>query len=199
MKVKIIILVLTMGFISCKPERKSENINSNSKKDLNTEIKAVQNEKSVEKTQPIHDTIERFFPLEKETIKKDTLIKNLDIRISIVQNSLDSYVVDEFDSDGVKNIHKYRDSEHHLTINKGAKVLIDTIFKKDEFVENAGQQLIDISRFHGYWFNKIKDEQIELFGVISKPEGDDWTFAFKHLFDIRTGRFEIKESVDDEM
>ncbi|MGY3793752.1 DUF4738 domain-containing protein [uncultured Aquimarina sp.] len=199
MKVKIIILVLTLGFISCKSERKPENINSNSKKELNTEIEVVQNEKSVEKKQKINDTIERFFPLEKETVKKDTLIDNLDMRISITQNSLDSYVVDEFDSDGVKNIHKYRDFEHHLTIKKGTKVLIDTVFQKEKFVENAGQQLIDISRFHGYWFNKIKDQQIELFGVISKPEGDDWTFAFQHFFDINTGEFEIKESVDEEI
>ncbi|WP_103070135.1 DUF4738 domain-containing protein [Aquimarina sediminis] len=198
MKVKIIILVLTFGFISCKSERKPESIKSNSK-DSNTKTNAVLNKKPVEQKQTINDTIERFFPLEKETIKTDTLIRNLDIQISIIQNSLDSYVVNEFDSDGVKNIHKYRDFEHQLIIKKGTKVLIDTIFKKEKFVQNAGQQLIDISRFHGYSFNKVKDEQIELFGVISKPEGDDWTFAFQHFFDVNTGKFEIKKSVDDEI
>jgi len=186
MKYKLLILIL--GMLSCKSEQKPE---------VNNEIQKPQNVDVIIKKEIINDTIERFFPLEKETIKNDTLIENQNIQISIIRKALDSYVVNEFDSDGVKNIHKYRDFENHLKIKKDAEILIDTIFRKRNFIENTGKEFQEISIFHGYWFREIKDNRIELFGVISKPE-TDYTYAFQHFFDIKSGKFEIKNSIDEE-
>ncbi len=189
MRVQILILIPLLSLLSCKSEQKSNTITSDSK---------VVDEKKVNiKEQTKNDTLERFFPSEKEIIKNDTLIQMRNIEIEITRNSLDSYIVNEFDSDGIKNIQKYRDFENHLLIKKDSKVLIDTILKKENFIENTGKEFQYISIFHGYWFNEIKDNRIELFGMISKPE-TDYSFAFQHFFDINTGEFEIKKSIDEE-
>ena len=123
-------------------------------------------------------------------------LKNL--RISIQSRTLDSYVTNEFESDGKKYIDKYRDSEKHLRILKGKQVVVDTIFIKETFVDYAGQEFLDIANLRGYWFNEIEDNEIEFFGVINKPE-TDWSYAFYHFFDLSTQEFRIKEHIDEEI
>ena len=191
MRISLLILISFLFVLSCKSESKTDL--SNSSKDTIEEgkLKSPVNPK-------IKDSIiEKFFPDTKDPIKNDTLIQNRGIQISIVQIPLDSYVVNEFNSDGIKNIHKYRDFENHLIIEKNSVTLIDTIFRKENFLENTGQEFQEISVFHGYWFREIKDNQIELFGMLSKPE-TDYSFGFQHFFDMTSGEFKIKPSIEED-
>ena len=142
--------------------------------------------------------VERYLPEEKQITKFDTIISNKNLKISISSSHLDSYVTNEYESEGIKYIDKYRDSEKHLIIELSNEVIIDTLFKKDDFVEYAGQDFLKIADFHGYWFNKIENETIELFGVLSKPE-TDWSFAFYHYLNLKSKKFKIKEDLDEEI
>ena len=76
--------------------------------------------------------------------------------------------------------------------------MIDTVFTKQTFAEFTGQEFLGISNFHGYWFNNVTDNTVELFGLISKPE-TDWTFAFYHYFDLKASKFTVMEYVDEEI
>ncbi|SHJ28434.1 DUF4738 domain-containing protein [Aquimarina spongiae] len=191
MRISLLILVSFLFVLSCKSESKTDL--SNSSKDTIEEGK-LKNQVNPK----IKDSIiEKFFPDTKDPIKNDTLIQNRGIRISIVQTPLDSYVVNEFNSDGIKNIHKYRDFENHLIIETDSKILTDTVFRKVNFLENTGQEFQEISVFHGYWFSEIKDNQIELFGILSKPE-TDYSFGFQHFFDITSGEFKIQPSIEED-
>lgn len=144
------------------------------------------------------NVIERFLPKEKETLEFDTLVSAENIEILIKSRSLDSYVTNEFEIEGIKHFDKYRDSEKHLIIKKSNKVVIDTVFKKSDFTELTGEDFLKIANFHGYWFNKIGNDTIELFGVISKPE-TDWSVAFYHFLDLKSMTFELREYIDEEM
>lgn len=140
--------------------------------------------------------IERFLPEENETVKFDTIISALNLKISIQNTTLDSFVTNEFEIEGVKHIDKYRDHEKHLIIEKFNKVIIDTVFKKSDFTKLTGKDFLKIADFHGYWFNKIENDTIEFFGVISKPE-TDWSAAFYHFFDLKSMTFELHELIDE--
>ncbi len=186
MKISIFTLTLSLFLLSCKPELNTKESNSNKGVEIDQGKKNQYNLK-------VKDSlVEKFFPSTRETTKNDTLIQNLGIRISIVQKPLESYIINEFISDGVKNIHKYRDFENHLVIEKGSKKIIDTIFRKENFLENTGHEFQEISIFHGYWFREAKDNQVEIFGMLSKPE-TDYSFAFQHFFNLKSGIFEIKK------
>lgn len=191
MRISILILTSSLLFLACKSEPKTDN------SDSNREVEIDKGKKNRTNLIIKDSVVERFFPLTKEVIISDTLIQNQGIRISISQKPLDSYVINEFDSDGIKNIHKYRDFENHLIIEKDSKILTDTIFRKNDFLENTGQDFQKISIFHGYWFREIKENQIELFGVLSKPE-TDYSFGFQHFFDLNSSKFEIKESIEED-
>ena len=72
------------------------------------------------------------------------------------------------------------------------------VFKKSDFTELTGEDFLKIADFHGYWFNKIENDTIELFGVISKPE-TDWSVAFYHFLDLKSMTFELQEHIDEEI
>ena len=69
---------------------------------------------------------------------------------------------------------------------------------KNNFEKLAGKDFLKIAQFHNYSFNEIKNDTIELFGIISKPE-TDWSFVFNHYFDLNTKEFRIEEYNDDEI
>lgn len=54
-----------------------------------------------------------------------------------------------------------------------------------------------IANFHNYWFNKLDNDKIELFGVISNPE-TDWTFDFIHYFELFSKTLTFKQEIYDE-
>tara|TARA_R100000935_G_scaffold55744_1_gene86118 strand:+ start:48 stop:587 length:540 start_codon:yes stop_codon:yes gene_type:complete len=135
---------------------------------------------------------ERFFPKNKIDYQKDTLIENLDLKISVTEKSLNTYVIDTFTSEGVKYIDKYRDTEFLLLIQKGKLKILDTSFKKDNFIDLAGKELIEYGNFTTYQLNNISESEIEFFGVINEPE-TDWSFPFYHKYDLKKNEFEIKE------
>ena len=137
-------------------------------------------------------TQERFFPKNKINYQKDTLIKKLDLKISITEKSLNTFVMDTFTSEGVKYFDKYRDTEFLLLIQKGNLKILDTTFKKDNFVNLAGKELIEYGNFTNYQLNNISETEIEFFGVINEPE-TDWSFPFYHKYDLKRNEFKIKE------
>lgn len=142
-------------------------------------------------------TSERFFP---ETIgieKFDTIIANRQIQITIKKTDLDTYVINEYEDSGDKQIDKYRDAEISVIIKQNSQILLDTIFRKKQFSKNADNGFMDIAIFHNYWFNKIDKDKIELFGVITKPE-TDYTLAFYHYFDQTTKKLNFVEYIEDE-
>tara|TARA_B110000090_G_scaffold185572_1_gene213708 strand:- start:178 stop:777 length:600 start_codon:yes stop_codon:yes gene_type:complete len=199
MKRQILILITTLLIFGCGEQSKKSTVAD--KKSKTVENTAVQIDSStISENKGVNQdmVIERYFPSEKETVEFDTIFSAQNLRISIQSRTLDSYVTNEFESDGKKYIDKYRDSEKHLRILKGKQVVVDTIFIKETFVDYAGQEFLDIANLRGYWFNEIEDNEIEFFGVINKPE-TDWSYAFYHFFDLSTQEFRIKEHIDEEI
>ncbi len=121
----------------------------------------------------------------------------MNLKISITEKPTKTFVINEFEDDKYEYRHKYRDFKYHLIIKKGNLTLIDTILTKKNFVKNTEEKFLEIARFYGYWFNKIENNKIELFGIISKPE-TDYSYAFKHYFDLKRLKFEIKTEIEDE-
>lgn len=124
---------------------------------------------------------DRFFPKEKTVEKFDTLIIDKNLEISITKSYLDSFVTNEFEIEGKKQVDKYRDTEISLKIKQDNKIILDTIFRKENFNNYIDKDFQNIAIFHGYWLNEIDNEKIQFFGTISKPE-TDWAFDFHHNF-----------------
>lgn len=142
--------------------------------------------------------VERFYPASKTSETVDTLIQEYSLKISITQSSLDTYVVDEYESDGVKYSTKYRDNENHLLIVKNDIIVMDTVFTKETFSEFMSSDFLEIAQFHRYWLREIKDDQLEFFGVITKPD-TDWSFAFSHYLDLASLEFKVEEYIDEDI
>ena len=164
-----------------------------------TEKKSTIVETTTDSTKVIYTNIksERFFPEKKETVKFDTLLVDKQLQVIIIKTDLDSYVTNEYDDNGKKQIDKYRDAEITLIIKQNSQTLLDTVFKKKQFSQYADKDFMDIAIFHNYWFNKLDKDKIELFGVINKPE-TDYTFAFYHYFDLTNRKLNYVEHTDDE-
>ena len=174
MKEQLLILIIISVFASCNQTKK--------------ENKAIDKPSTVIE----NNVIERHFPNEKETLEFDTIISSKDLQILITSNYLDSYVTNEFISEGVKYIDRYRDSKKRLIIKKSNELLIDTIFEKDNFSNFVELDFLKVASFNKYSFDGIENETIELFGVISKPE-TDWAFVFYHYYDLKTNTIRIEE------
>ena len=144
------------------------------------------------------NVIERYFPEELGSVKIDTIITERDLTITIQSRFLDSYVINEFEIDGIKYVDKYRESEKHLLIKSSTEILADTVFSKDDFNRLLGDDLRKIARFHGYWLDNINNETIVFVGVFNKPE-TDISVAFNHYFDLKTNTFRIEELIEDEI
>lgn len=163
MKICYLFPILLLAFLSCskKQEEKIEVFNK----------PIISNENSTD----------RFFPKEKTVEKFDTLIINKNLEISITKSYLDSFVTNEFENEGKKQVDKYRDAEISLKIKQDNKILLDTIFRKENFNNYINKNFQKTSVFHGYWLDGIDNEKIQFFGTISKPE-TDWAFDFHHNF-----------------
>ncbi|MFA7273507.1 MAG: DUF4738 domain-containing protein [Crocinitomicaceae bacterium] len=143
----------------------------------------------------VNNTSVRFSPETKGIEKFDTVIAN--IQIIIKKIDLDTYVLNEYEDKGKKQIDKYRDAEISLIIKQNSQTLLDTVFRKNQFSKYADKGFMEIAIFHNYWFNKIDKERIELFGVINKPE-TDYTLPFYHYFDLKTKKLSFEEYIDNE-
>ena len=164
----------------------------------NTDKKSINVKSSDGSTTSLTNTIsERFFPESKSTEKFDTLIADKQLQITIMRTDLDSYVTNEYEDNGKKQIDKYRDAEIALIIKQKSEILIDTVFRKEQFSKYADKGFMDIANFHNYWFNKLDKDKIELYGVITKPE-TDWTIDFKHYFDLKTKKLTFEQEINDE-
>ena len=126
---------MTIMLLGCG-EQKNEKSNTDRNNEKVESVKEQSNTltDSEDKKLDSINVIERFFPEEKETVEFDTIVSAQNIEISIKSRYLDSYVINEFEIEGVKHIDKYRDSEKHLLILKSNEVVIDTVFKKNDFI-----------------------------------------------------------------
>ena len=140
---------------------------------------------------------EKFVPETKGTVKFDTIIADRKVQIIIKRTDLDSYVINEYEEDGNKQIDKYRDAEISLTIKQNSQILLDTIFTKIQFSKYADKGFMDIAIFHNYWFNKLDKEKIELFGVITEPE-TDYTMDFYHYFDLTKRKLTFVQKTEED-
>lgn len=127
---------------------------------------------------------ERFIPETKGIEKFDTLIVDGQIQITITKTYLDSYVTNEYVSKDRKLNDKYRDKEVELTIIQNSQILLDTIFRKEQFSKYAFKGFMDIAIFQNYKFVKLDKDKIELSGDVSKPESN-YVLAFNHYFNLR--------------
>lgn len=190
------LIIIVFLFISCGEQNKEKRTYKKETEKLEiTDMQIDSLLKDKNKHVCNKDVIERYFPIEKEILKSDTIISARNLSISIESRTLDSYVTNEFESDGKKYIDKYRDLEKHLIIKNPNETLIDTVFTKNNFVSLTGQNFLKIAHFHGYWFNNIEKDTIELSGGITKPE-TDWSIAFYHYFDLKTKTFKTEEYID---
>ncbi len=139
----------------------------------------------------------RIFPENNSTHIFDTTISDRQIQITIKKTELDTYLVNEYEVNGVKQIDKYRNTEISVTIKKQSQILLDTVFIKEQFLKYTDKSFLDIATIHNYWFEKLDKDKIVFFGVISKPE-TDWTFAFNHSFDLTNGKLSFAEQADSE-
>lgn len=177
----ILISILTLLLLACdsKTNKKLTEVEiANSTTDTSANIKS-----------------ERFFPENKETVKFDTLIADKQLQVTIIKTDLDSYVTNEYNDNG--QIDKYRDAEITLEIKQRSQTLLDTVFRKDQFFKYVDKGFINIAIFNNYWFNKIDEDRIELFGVIGKPE-TDWSIEFYHYFDLTTKKLIFKQEISDD-
>lgn len=140
----------------------------------------------------------RFFPKEKTVEKFDTLIIDKNLEISITKSYLDSFVTNEFENEGKKQVDKYRDAEISLLIKQGNKILLDTLFRKENFNNYIDKNFQNIAVFHGYWFDEIDNDKIQFSGTISKPE-TDWAFDFyqNFYFKDKSLKTEMVEEIDE--
>ena len=179
---KLFISIFAIFFTAC---------NSKSEKDSEVSKQIKSSQEVVKKNS------DKLYPIQKEIVEFDTLIQNRNIRISIVRKDLDSYVLHESWGEDGKYIDKYRNAEIELNIKQNENILLDTIFRKEQFVKSVGNKFLDMVIFHNYWFEKIDDYKIEFLGVITEPETDN-TLDFNHYFYFKTKRLEYSESVNSE-
>lgn len=179
MKTSYLIPILLLAILSCskKQEQKIEVFNK----------PIITNENSTD----------RFFPKEKTVEKFDTLIVDKNLEISITKSYSDSFVTNEFENEGKKQVDKYRDAEISLKIKQDNKILLDTLFRKENFNNYIDKNFQNIAVFHGYWLDGIDNEKIQFFGTISKPE-TDWAFDFHHNFYFKNKSLKTEIVVENE-
>lgn len=163
-KLNLFIVILIIFFIAC-----------NSKNENNAEV----SKQTKSSNEAIKKDSDKLYPIHKEIVQFDTLIRNRNIRISIVRKDLDSYVLHQSWGEDGKYIEKYRNAEIELNIKQNENILLDTIFRKEQFVKSVGDKFLAIVIFHNYWFQKIDENKIEFLGVITEPETDN-TVDFNH-------------------
>ena len=180
MKTSYLIPILLLAILSCskKQEQKIEVFNK----------PIISNENSTD----------RFFPKEKTVEKFDTLIVDKNLEISITKSYSDSFVTNEFENERKKQVDKYRDAEISLKIKQDNKILLDTLFKKENFNNYNDKNFQKNAVFHGYWLDEIDNEKVQFSGTISKQE-TDWAFDFHHnfYFKVKTLKTEIIEETEE--
>lgn len=138
---------------------------------------------------------ERYFPVEMQTEKFDTLLAGRQVRLIIYRTNLETYVSREYEIDDKTQIDKYSDAEISLMISRNSEILLDTFLGKEQFLEYADKNFIDSSVFHNYWFKKFDNDRLEFIGSISIPETD---IGFGHYFDLNSNQLNFELLTDDE-
>lgn len=77
-------------------------------------------------------------------------------------------------------------------------MLLDTVFRKNQFLKYTDKDFLDIAIFHNYWFEGLDNGKLKFMGVISKPE-TDWTFAFDHIFNLNGKTMKLIKHPDSEI
>jgi len=181
----LFLVLLTVTFFSCQ----SHSDNNFAQKEIDTLISdTVKYDSSYDKL------IEQFFPSQITSEQSDTTIGN--INVSIIKKTINTYVTYDYTEERIRHLDKYRDFEIRLVIKQNLVKLIDTSFRKESFL-NPTDSFLKIAILYNYWFREIKNNEIELFGTIDKPE-TDWAYSFRHYFNLTTKKFRIVEETEEE-
>ncbi|MES2388443.1 MAG: hypothetical protein V4543_10615 [Bacteroidota bacterium] len=98
----------------------------------------------------------KIYPETKTTEIFDTVLAGRGVQITIKKKYLDTYVSKAYEMDGVNYTEKYRDSEIWLTIKEKNRIALDTIFRKEQFLQDADQEFSKIAIFGNYRHNGQK-------------------------------------------
>lgn len=181
MKNNILIVILFVLFSACNSKTNEKN-NDNKAPDT---IKRI-----VQK-------IERFFPEEKNVEEFDTILSGKQLQILIKKTNLDTFITREYEVVEKKQIDKYRDTEISLVIKQNSEILLDTVFRKENFISNTPKDFMKIAVFNDYSFDKIEKDRIEFWGTVSEPETCS-AFDFHHYFDLKSKKLYFEEDVEED-
>lgn len=139
----------------------------------------------------------RFFPESKLSELQDTILNDPPITITIMKAYLDSFVVNEFDSEGRLYRDQYRDAAVRLTIRKQQQTISDTLFSKNSFRQLTSVDFLKSAVLQQYSFEKMSGDSLVFFGTINRPE-TDIAVDFYHYFDLKTCSYRLDIVPDDE-
>lgn len=131
--------------------------------------------------------------------KHITLIPEKNIEIIIFKSYLDSYIED-IGTYKDRNI-KYKDIQIRLTVKQNNLILIDTIFRRDQFskyvIEKVDADFMKKSFLQFYRFYEINDNLLVFYGVIDHNKYNSG-FQFSHFFDLKNKKlsFSLFQSGD---
>lgn len=150
----------------------------------------------------LKDTVLNIQEIRKSDLNKsekfDTLLSNQQLHISIKKSKSNTHVISEyFDENIAKAFLKYDNNEISVVIKHKSKVVLDTIFKKENFLEILDQNFFNVAVLYEYQFSKIANDSIVFYGSIQKPD-PDWIVRFNHHYDLKTNTFSIEELDEDE-
>ena len=150
----------------------------------------------------LKDTVLNVQEIRKSELNKsekfDTLLSNQQLHISIKKSKSNTHVISEyFDENNAKAFLKYDNNEISVIIKHKSKVVLDTIFKKENFLEILDQDFFNVAVLYEYQFSKIANDRIVFYGSIQKPD-TDWIVQFNHHYDLKTNTFSIEELVEEE-
>lgn len=150
--------------------------------------------------------VEYVYPESFDTEVEDTLIKDGNFEVSVAKIPLKTSIIEErmgkdikknekkIEIINIKYIDKYRDFEIHLKVSQNSKIVLDTVFHKELFVEYLTKSEMKKSVLDFYSFHRLVDGKLIFGGVLSKPFSlrlhED--IFFYHYYDIKNKTLKTK-------
>ncbi len=187
MQNKALCIILLVSLISCY-----ENKSKSSIEDDDNSIYKV-------------NYIESFEPENIESETEDTIIKKGNFQVSITHTYLKTFEVVKFqyrDFVDVKKLKyqtinrtiKIRDQEIQLKIRQNSKLILDTIFRKEQFKDYLAKSDMKKAIRINYYFDELSDGKLvfstRLDNGSLKLHED---VLLRHFYDIKTKTFTIKQ------
>ena len=199
---RISILIFAYLLVSCnshkgKASNTVKSTDSSTTKGINPKPKPVE-----ETDDPIWiETNKKSEVLSSETKgpeKVEVTIPERQLKITIIKSYLNSYVQKKYS----ETTYKYRDVQMSLTIKQNSQILLDTIFRKEDFAKYLGKEYIEGSIFEKYIFlyRGLEQNKVEILGKID-PKRNPEKVLFSHYFDLadKTLKFVVHTGEDQNL